>query len=112
MTNEAFLILFLILIALMTLIPFSLRRFKIPAVISLLITGMLIGRNGFDLLGHVAPMLSFLGTNAQRIESHAMTLINSLGALGLLFLMMLAGMERASSSPGASSGPACRPSLR
>ena len=93
MTNEAFLILFLILIALMTLIPFSLRRFKIPAVISLLITGMLIGRNGFDLLGHVAPMLSFLGTNAQRLESHAMTLINSLGALGLLFLMMLAGME-------------------
>ena len=93
MTNEAFLILFLILIALMTLIPFSLRRFKIPAVISLLITGMLIGRNGFHLLGHVAPMLSFLGTDPQRLESHAMTLINSLGALGLLFLMMLAGME-------------------
>lgn len=93
MTNEAFLILFLILIALMTLVPFSLRRFKIPAVITLLITGMLIGKNGFDLLGHVAPMLSFLGSNAHRIESHAMTLINSLGALGLLFLMMLAGME-------------------
>ncbi len=93
MTNEAFLILFLILIALMTVVPFSLRRFKIPVVISLLITGMLIGKNGLDLLGHVAPMLSFLGSNSNRIESHAMTLINSLGSLGLLFLMMLAGME-------------------
>ncbi|MBQ9337973.1 MAG: cation:proton antiporter [Lentisphaeria bacterium] len=93
MTNEAFLILFLILIALMTLVPFSLRRFKIPVVISLLITGMLIGKNGLDLLGHLAPVLSHLGSNAHRIESHAMTLINSLGALGLLFLMMLAGME-------------------
>ena len=93
MSNEAFLILFLILISLMTLVPFFLRRFQIPAVISLLITGMLIGKNGFDLLGHVAPLLSFLGSNPARIESHAMTLINSLGSLGLLFLMMLAGME-------------------
>ena len=93
MSNEAFLILFLILIALMTLVPFFLRKFQIPAVIALLVTGMLIGKNGFDLLGHVAPLLSFLGSNAARIESHAMTLINSLGSLGLLFLMMLAGME-------------------
>ena len=93
MSNEAFLILFLVLIALITLIPFFLRRFKIPAVISLLITGMLIGKNGFDLIGHVAPLLSFLGSSPARIESHSMTLINSLGSLGLLFLMMLAGME-------------------
>ncbi|MBO4649268.1 MAG: cation:proton antiporter [Lentisphaeria bacterium] len=93
MSNEAFLILFLILISLITLVPFFLRRFQIPAVIALLITGMLIGKNGFDLLGHVTPLLSFLGSNPARIESHAMTLINSLGSLGLLFLMMLAGME-------------------
>ena len=93
MSNEAFLIIFLILIALMTLVPLLLRRFKIPVVIALLITGMLIGKNGIDLIGHVAPILAFLGSNAARIESHAMTLINSLGSLGLLFLMMLAGME-------------------
>ena len=61
--------------------------------VALLITGMLIGKNGIDLIGHVAPILAFLGSNAARIESHAMTLINSLGSLGLLFLMMLAGME-------------------
>ena len=42
MSNEAFLILFLILIALITLIPFILRRFKIPAVIALLIAGMFL----------------------------------------------------------------------
>lgn len=93
MSNEAFLIIFLILIALMTLVPLMLRRFKIPTVIALLITGMLIGKNGIDLIGHVAPVLAFLGSNAARIESHSMTLINSLGSLGLLFLMMLAGME-------------------
>ncbi|MBO4630781.1 MAG: cation:proton antiporter [Lentisphaeria bacterium] len=93
MSNEAFLILFLILISLMTLIPFFLRRFKIPAIIALLITGMLIGKNGLDLIGHLAPMLSFLGSSPAKIESHSMTLINSLGSLGLLFLMMLAGME-------------------
>jgi len=93
MSNEAFLIIFLILIALMTVVPLFLRRFKIPVVIALLITGMLIGKNGFDLIGHVSQLLSFLGSNPARIESHAMTLINSLGSLGLLFLMMLAGME-------------------
>ena len=50
MSNEAFLIIFLILIALMTLVPLMLRRFKIPTVIALLITGMLIGKNGIDLI--------------------------------------------------------------
>lgn len=93
MSNDAFLILFLVLIALMTIIPFTLRKFKIPAIISLLLVGMLIGKNGFNLLGHLAPLLSFLGTPAAVVEAHSMTLINSLGSLGLLFLMMLAGME-------------------
>ena len=104
MSNEAFLILFLILISLITLVPFFLRKFQIPAVIALLVTGMLIGKNGFDLLGHLAPALEFLGSNGDRIESHAMTLINSLGSLGLLFLMMLAGKRRISSSSKGTSG--------
>ncbi|MBO5724929.1 MAG: cation:proton antiporter [Lentisphaeria bacterium] len=93
MTNDAFLIIFLILIALMTLIPMMLGKFKIPSIISLLIVGMLIGKNGLDLLGNLCPLLSFLGTDPKAVESHTMTLINSLGSLGLLFLMMLAGME-------------------
>ena len=36
---------------------------------------------------------SFLGTQPGVIESHSLTLIDSLGSLGLLFLMTLAGME-------------------
>ena len=93
MSNDAFLILFLILIGLMTIIPLFLRKFKIPDVIALLLVGMLIGPNGFDLLGHLTPLLSFLGTNPDVVEAHSLTLINSLGSLGLLFLMTLAGME-------------------
>ena len=93
MSNDAFLILFLILIGLMTIIPLFLRKFKIPDVIALLLVGMLIGPNGFDLLGRLTPLLSFLGTKSDVVEAHSLTLINSLGSLGLLFLMTLAGME-------------------
>lgn len=93
MSNDAFLLIFLVLITLMTLIPMFLGKFKIPSIISLLVVGMLIGKNGLDLLGHLCPLLSFLGTDPKAVESHTMTLINSLGSLGLLFLMMLAGME-------------------
>ena len=93
MSNDAFLILFLILIGLMTIIPLFLRKFKIPDVIALLLVGMLIGPNGFDLLGRLTPLLSFLGTKPDVVEAHSLTLINSLGSLGLLFLMTLAGME-------------------
>ena len=93
MSNDAFLILFMILITLMAVMPLFLRRFKIPQVISLLIVGMLIGPKGFDLIGKLAPVLSFLGGNQKMIEDNSFTLINSLGSLGLLFLMTLAGME-------------------
>lgn len=93
MTNDAFLILFLILIALMTIVPLFLRRAKIPAVIALLLAGMLISPNGFDLPGHLSPLLAILGGSPETVQDHMLTLINSLGSLGLLFLMMLAGME-------------------
>ncbi len=93
MSSDAFLVLFMILITLMAVTPLFLRRFKIPQVISLLIVGMLIGPNGFDLVGMLAPRLSFLGGNPKMIEANSIVLINSLGSLGLLFLMTLAGME-------------------
>lgn len=41
----------------------------------------------------LTPLLSFLGTKSDVVEAHSLTLINSLGSLGLLFLMTLAGME-------------------
>lgn len=93
MSNDAFLILFLILLACMALFPLIFRQIKIPEVITLMIIGMVIGPNGFDLVGHLSEKLVIFGGNAEAIEQNAMTLINSLGSLGLLFLMTLAGME-------------------
>ena len=93
MTNDAFLVLFLILIALMTIIPLFLRRLKVPAVIALLLAGMLISPNGLDLPGRLSPLLAMLGGTPETVRAHTWNFINSLGSLGLLFLMMLAGME-------------------
>ena len=42
MNDGAFLILFLAFTGMMGLIPFILRKFKIPTVIALLVVGMLI----------------------------------------------------------------------
>ena len=67
MSSDAFLVLFMILITLMAVMPLFLRRFKIPQVIALLIVGMMIGPNGFDLVGRLAPALSFLGGDPNMI---------------------------------------------
>ncbi|MBR7156167.1 MAG: cation:proton antiporter [Lentisphaeria bacterium] len=101
MNDAAFLIILLALIALMGMIPLVLRRFGIPGVIALLITGMLVGPTGIgcDLVGHISRWLSFLGTPGQEAETALATsesfntIINSLGSLGLMLLMALAGME-------------------
>ena len=101
MNDSAFLILFLAFTGLMGLIPFLLRRFNIPTVISLLIVGMLIGPTGIgiDLIKQLSNWLSFLGTpgaeaeTAQQTAESFTTIINSLGSLGLMLLMALAGME-------------------
>ncbi len=101
MSDGAFLILFLAFTGLMGLIPFILRKFHIPQVISLLIVGMLIGPTGIgiDLVGVLSRALSFLGTPGQEAQTVAQTtesfnvIINSLGSLGLMLLMALAGME-------------------
>lgn len=93
MSNEAFLILFLILMALMTFFPIFFRKLKVPEVISLLIIGMVIGPNGLNLIGLLAEKLTIFGGNPGKIGQNAIMFIDSLGSLGLLFLMTLAGME-------------------
>ena len=101
MNDNAFLLLFIAFIALMGVIPFLLRRFGIPSVISLLLVGILVGPTGigFDLIKHMSGWLSFLGVpgaeaqTAAHTAAHFTTLVDSLGALGLMFLMALAGME-------------------
>lgn len=96
MSESAFLILFLAVIACMGIVPFLLRRFHIPAVISLLLVGILIGPTGagIDLVGMLSralsPTVPDVAANTQR---HFMSFIDSLGALGLMLLMALAGME-------------------
>ena len=102
MSNSAFLLLFIAFTALMGLVPFCLRRFGIPTVISLLIVGILIGPTGIgiDLIQKLSEWLSFLGDPAlpaaeiaQNTRAHFNSFVNSLGSLGLMFLMALAGME-------------------
>ena len=102
MSNSSFLILFIAFIAFMGLIPFLLRRAGIPSVISLLIVGMLIGPTGIgiNLVELLSRALSFLRDPAVDREvyaavtaSHFSVLVDSLGSLGLMFLMALAGME-------------------
>ena len=101
MNDNAFLLLFIAFIALMSVVPFSLRKFGIPSVISLLVVGIIVGPTGIglDLIKTLSGWLSFLGVPGQEAVTAATTaghftsLVNSLGALGLMFLMALAGME-------------------
>ncbi len=100
MSEGAFLILFMALVACMGILPFFLRRFQIPAVISLLLVGMLIGPTGIgvDLVGLLSQALSFLGRPgdpmvAVETKRYFLNFIDSLGSLGLMLLMALAGME-------------------
>ncbi|WP_176012782.1 cation:proton antiporter [Victivallis sp. Marseille-Q1083] len=93
MNNEAFLIVFLAFMIFMALGPALLRPLKIPSVIALLIIGMFIGPNGIHLLDYLSVWLTFLGGHPETVHDYAENLINSLGSLGLIFLMALAGME-------------------
>ena len=102
MNDSSFLILFIALTALMAIFPFLLRKYHIPNVIALLVVGMLIGSNGllgFDLVAVLSKWLSFLGTPGAEAQTAAntaaqfKTFVDSLGSLGLMFLMALAGME-------------------
>ncbi len=94
MNNEIFLIVFMAFMVFMTLAPLALRRFKIPSVIALLLVGMLIGPGGVDVVGKMSDWLQFLTPeSAAVVANHTNNLIASLGSLGLVFLMALAGME-------------------
>ena len=93
LTTEAFLLVFITFWAIIALVPLFFRRFKIPSVIVLLVTGMLIGPNGIGLLNILAHKLSFLGVEPSIVRNHSLTMVNSLGSLGLVFLMTLAGLE-------------------
>ena len=62
MSDATFLILFLAITAIMAIFPFLMKRCGIPAVISLLVVGMLIGPTGvgIDLIPYISKGLAFL----------------------------------------------------
>ncbi|MCF7818092.1 MAG: cation:proton antiporter [Kiritimatiellales bacterium] len=88
MTGLTFLIVFLILMALMAVVPQLLRRWHIPSVVAVMIVGIVIGPNALDLIQHVNHFLG-RGYPTQQIY----VVVDALGLLGLIFLMALAGME-------------------
>jgi len=96
--EASFLILFLAFTGLMGIIPFILRKFSVPQVIALLLVGMLIGP-GLHMVDVISGWLSFLGkpgmeeATAKATSANFTMVIDSLGSLGLMLLMALAGME-------------------
>ena len=98
MSDVTFLILFLGLTAVMAVFPLAMKKAGVPSVISLLVVGMLIGDTGvgLDLIPRLSRALHFLvgSTSGASETAETFTLfIDKLGALGLMFLMALAGME-------------------
>lgn len=88
MTGLTFLIVFLILMALMAIVPQLLRRWHIPAVVAVMMVGILIGPNAIDLIQRLNHLLG-RGYPTEQIY----VVVDALGQLGLIFLMALAGME-------------------
>ncbi|MDX9701604.1 MAG: cation:proton antiporter [Candidatus Auribacterota bacterium] len=88
MGGLTFLIMFMILMTLTAVIPALLRRFHIPSVVSMMLVGILIGPNMLDL---VKKLNHFLGRGYPTADIYLV--MDVLGLLGLVFLMVLAGME-------------------
>ena len=93
MNNDIFLLLFISFIAIMGIAPLLFRKIKVPGVIALLIVGIIIGPNGIDLIGIITKAASFLGGDPVSVGKYFTTFVDSLGSLGLVFLMAQAGME-------------------
>ena len=104
MNESAFLILFLAVIACMGIVPFLLRRFHIPAVISLLLVGILIGLammsiNGvLDAWWKLSSIFSggmlglfLLGIIPQKINRRA-ALAGTLCGVGVIGWISMAGL--------------------
>ncbi|MBP5226627.1 MAG: cation:proton antiporter [Kiritimatiellae bacterium] len=82
------LLMYLILMALVVFIPQALRKVQVPAVVSIMLVGILIGPNGVDLLGRLSGWMGGAYSSDQLYF-----VVQVLGMWGLVFLMALAGME-------------------
>jgi Kef-type K+ transport system membrane component KefB len=83
-----FLIVFLVLMVMVAIVPQLLRRWHIPAVVAIMIIGIVIGPNSLDLIRYLNH---FLGRGYPTEQIYVV--LDALGLLGLIFLMALAGME-------------------
>ena len=88
MSGLAYLLLFFILMTLVLLVPRLLKPLYVPAIISIILVGILIGPNSFDLIGRLNGVL---GRGFPTETMYAV--IDAMGQMGLVFLMALAGME-------------------
>jgi Kef-type K+ transport system membrane component KefB len=69
---------FSILLFIILLSPIVLRKFKIPALIGLIISGVLIGPNGFEMISDANMKTGF---------------VSMFSKIGLLYIMFMAGLE-------------------
>ncbi len=88
MDQFTYLVAFLALIALIAVVPALVRRWHIPSVVAIMVVGILIGPNCFNLLGWIGGAIP---SNVGQAELEVV--VNALGFLGLVFLMALAGAE-------------------
>lgn len=88
MASLTFLVIFLVLITLIVVVPLLLRRFHIPSVVAVMVVGIVIGPNALNL---IEELTLFLGTGYPTESIYGV--LDSMGLLGMVFLMALAGME-------------------
>ena len=88
MDQFTYLIAFLVLIALIAVVPVVFRRWHIPSVVAIMAVGILIGPHGWDLLREIADLIPS-NVNGEMLH----IVVDALGFLGLVFLMALAGAE-------------------
>ncbi|HPG30159.1 MAG TPA: cation:proton antiporter [bacterium] len=88
MAGLTFLLMFLVLMSLIAIVPQILKKVYVPTVISIMIIGMVIGPDSFNLLRFLNELMG-RGFPTERLYF----VVEALGLLGLIFLMILAGLE-------------------
>ena len=70
MNSDIFLLLFICIMAVITIFPLLLRKLYVPGVIALLVAGMLMGEGQFNLIHHLSGTFSqALSGAAAQMES-------------------------------------------
>ncbi len=88
MDSMTYLLMFLILIALIAIVPQIAKRFHISSVVAIMLVGIAIGPHSLNLLYRLNHFMG-RGFPTERLYS----VVDVFGLLGLIFLMSLAGLE-------------------